>query len=132
MIYTLDTPFALDLIDHPESLDLTGADLLEEVIKKDLIRQIPKLIDALTDKEQIVIKERFGLSGQSPATLEEVGKKYGVTRERIRQIQNGALKKMRRSLLKLEDPRSPQLERDDNLIQLWMRQQVAFKFGRKG
>ena len=47
---------------------------------------------------------RFGLDGGKPKTLEEVGKKFGVTRERIRQLQNIALTKLRRALNKKERP----------------------------
>ena len=46
----------------------------------------------------------FGLDGGKPKTLEEVGKKFGVTRERIRQLQNIALSKLRRALAKKERP----------------------------
>ena len=45
-------------------------------------------------------QRRFGLDGQKPKTLEEVGQEFGVTRERIRQLQNIALKKLRRALQK--------------------------------
>ena len=48
--------------------------------------------------------QRFGLDGGKPKTLEEVGKKFGVTRERIRQLQNIALSKLRRALSKKERP----------------------------
>lgn len=52
------------------------------------------LVD-LTEKQKEVIERRFGLHGYDPQTLEEVGKGLGLTRERIRQIQNDALKKLR-------------------------------------
>jgi RNA polymerase primary sigma factor len=45
-----------------------------------------------------IIFKRFGLDGGKPKTLEEVGKNFGVTRERIRQLQNIALAKLRRAL----------------------------------
>jgi len=51
----------------------------------------------LNDKEKRVLDMRFGISTQSPMTLEEVGKVFGVTRERIRQIEARALLKLRRS-----------------------------------
>ena len=51
-----------------------------------------------------IIFQRFGLDGGKPKTLEEVGKKFGVTRERIRQLQNIALSKLRRALSKKERP----------------------------
>ena len=51
--------------------------------------------DVLTEKERDVIILRFGLAGTMPMTLEEVGQVFGVTRERIRQIEGGALRKLR-------------------------------------
>jgi RNA polymerase primary sigma factor len=54
------------------------------------------LLDVLDDRERKIIFSRFGLDGGKPKTLEEVGKKFGVTRERIRQLQNIALSKLRR------------------------------------
>jgi len=51
-------------------------------------------LNALPDRERKVIELRFGLTGGQPCTLEEVGKAFGVTRERIRQIENNTLKKL--------------------------------------
>ncbi|MFH1171552.1 MAG: sigma factor-like helix-turn-helix DNA-binding protein [bacterium] len=48
----------------------------------------------VSSKEEEVIRRRFGLNGQKPETLEEIGKRYSVTRERIRQIENAAVKKI--------------------------------------
>ena len=53
------------------------------------------MLHALSDREARVLKMRFGLEGQRPMTLEEVGKKFGVTRERIRQIEAKALRKLK-------------------------------------
>ena len=58
----------------------------------------------LDDRERKIIFQRFGLDGGKPKTLEEVGKKFGVTRERIRQLQNITLAKLRRALAKKEKP----------------------------
>jgi RNA polymerase primary sigma factor len=55
---------------------------------------IKKALDALPERERSVIELRFGLKGEQPCTLEEVGKAFGVTRERIRQIENNTLKKL--------------------------------------
>jgi len=52
---------------------------------------------ALTKREAMVIAMRFGLAGHRDHTLEEVGKQFGVTRERIRQIEAKALRKLRRN-----------------------------------
>jgi RNA polymerase primary sigma factor len=57
---------------------------------------VRKALDALPDRERQVIELRYGLSGAEPLTLEEVGKAFGVTRERIRQIENNTLKKLKR------------------------------------
>jgi RNA polymerase primary sigma factor len=51
-------------------------------------------LSSLPDRERQVIELRFGLTGAQPCTLEEVGKAFGVTRERIRQIENNTLKKL--------------------------------------
>jgi RNA polymerase primary sigma factor len=55
---------------------------------------IEHALSALPERERHVIELRFGLSGSQPCTLEEVGKAFGVTRERIRQIENNTLKKL--------------------------------------
>ena len=58
------------------------------------------LLHVLDDRELKIIRMRFGLDGKKEMTLEEVGKKFGVTRERIRQLQNIALRKIKRALEK--------------------------------
>src|SRR5207249_2366598 len=58
----------------------------------DLMKEV---LAALTPREQEILALRFGLGDDTPRTLEEVGERFGVTRERIRQIQNEALKKLR-------------------------------------
>jgi RNA polymerase primary sigma factor len=55
---------------------------------------IQKALDSLPERERRVIELRFGLTGAQPCTLEEVGKAFGVTRERIRQIENNTLKRL--------------------------------------
>jgi RNA polymerase primary sigma factor len=55
---------------------------------------IEQALNALPERERQVIELRFGLTGGQPCTLEEVGKAFGVTRERIRQIENNTLKKL--------------------------------------
>ena len=71
---------------------------------KNLRHELGGLIEVLDDREKKIIFERFGLNGGRPKTLEDVGKNFGVTRERIRQLQNIALAKLRRALSKREDP----------------------------
>jgi RNA polymerase primary sigma factor len=55
---------------------------------------IERALEALPDRERRVIELRYGLRGEHPQTLEEVGRAFGVTRERIRQIENNTLKKL--------------------------------------
>jgi RNA polymerase primary sigma factor len=55
-----------------------------------------RALNVLPDRERQVIELRYGLTGQQPLTLEEVGRAFGVTRERIRQIENNTLKKLQR------------------------------------
>jgi RNA polymerase primary sigma factor len=55
---------------------------------------IDNALGALPERERQVIELRFGLCGEQPRTLEEVGREFGVTRERIRQIENNTLKKL--------------------------------------
>ena len=64
-----------------------------EHLQKEGVR---RALEALPDRERQVIELRYGLSGAEPLTLEEVGKTFGVTRERIRQIENNTLKKLKR------------------------------------
>lgn len=61
-----------------------------------LTEEVKELLNGLNDKERRVIILRFGLNGESELTLEEVGAEFGVTRERIRQIEKKALKKLGR------------------------------------
>jgi RNA polymerase primary sigma factor len=76
-----------------------------ELFRIKMMRQeIPQHLKYLTPREAEVISLRFGLDGQEPRTLDEVGKKFKVTRERIRQIQDMPLTKLRRRLERL-DPR---------------------------
>ena len=56
---------------------------------------IQRALDALPERERQVIELRFGLTGEEPMTLEEVGRAFGVTRERVRQIETNTLKKLK-------------------------------------
>jgi RNA polymerase primary sigma factor len=70
---------------------------------KNLLGEMDGLLDVLDQRERKIILRRFGLDGGKPKTLEDVGKDFGVTRERIRQLQNIALAKLRHALGKKED-----------------------------
>jgi len=76
----------------PDERNATPAQLAAHALLRDLIGEI--LVD-LTEREQKILKMRFGLDDGVNHTLEEVGKEFGVTRERIRQIEAKALEKIR-------------------------------------
>jgi RNA polymerase primary sigma factor len=78
-------------------------DLLSD---KNLHEEIGGLLSILNERERRIIDERFGLSGLKPMLLEDVGREFGVSRERIRQLQNSALSKMRKALLKKDKPKT--------------------------
>jgi RNA polymerase primary sigma factor len=84
--------------------DLEALTPFEQLRDQNLRDEVGDLLGVLDDREKKIIFSRFGLDGGKAKTLEEVGKKFGVTRERIRQLQNIALMKLRRALQKKEKP----------------------------
>lgn len=81
-----------DLLADENAEDPSGR--LEE---KDLRTNLDAWLKLLTPREREIVKWRYGLGGAREKTLEDIGEKFGITRERIRQIQVGAIKKMRRA-----------------------------------
>ncbi len=76
------------------------------------------MVDSLDEREAEIIRLRFGLDGKDELTLEEVGKKFNVTRERIRQLEYLALSKMRRAMAKHEAVRTvEEIEEDERIRQ---------------
>ena len=75
--------------------DSSAPTLFDSASRELLKEQVEQVLGTLSDREQRVIVERFGLNDGRPKTLEEVGKMFQVTRERIRQIEAKALRKMR-------------------------------------
>ncbi|NLY03298.1 MAG: RNA polymerase sigma factor RpoD, partial [Campylobacter sp.] len=69
---------------------------MESVLKDDLKEQIDEVLEQLNDREKAIIRMRFGLlDDESDRTLEEIGKELNVTRERVRQIESSAIKKLK-------------------------------------
>ena len=103
---SLDAPINGD--DSTEFGELVGDEdartPFEFLRDRDLRDELPELLAILDPRERTIIFQRFGLDGARPRTLEEVGKKLGVTRERIRQLQVIALMKLRRALGRKETP----------------------------
>ena len=68
-----------------------------EMIRSSFERRIQGMVSGLDEKEREVIRMRFGLDGEEPKTLQEIGEAMGLSRERIRQIESRAKEKLRRS-----------------------------------
>jgi RNA polymerase primary sigma factor len=94
-----------DLTEFGESVGDEEARTPFELLRdKDLHNKVGGLLELLDDREKKIISQRFGFDGGKRKTLEEIGNKLGVTRERIRQLENIALSKLRRVLSQKEDP----------------------------
>ncbi len=81
-----------DLLPDPAS-----DQVVEEAVSSAIRDQIRRSLEHLSDREQGVVMLRFGLNGQQPQTLAEIADFYGISRERVRQIEKEALSKLRRS-----------------------------------
>lgn len=87
--------------------DETVLDPFQILSTKSRNKEIADLLAGLNERERAILGKRFGLDGSDPVTLEMLGDKMGVTRERIRQLEKAALSKMRRVLeLKEKKPAS--------------------------
>ena len=98
-VVSLDTPIKEDedssLVEFiPSDANLDDV-VIHEVEQKNLREKIDELLTGLNDQEQKVLRMRFGLDDDDPKTREEIGKVFGVTRERIRQIEAKAIRKLR-------------------------------------
>jgi len=80
---------------------LAPGDPLSAIVPSDAVsftllqEQLESVLDTLSDREAGVVRMRFGLTDGQPKTLDEIGKVYGVTRERIRQIESKTMSKLR-------------------------------------
>ena len=94
---SLSTPIGEDEDSHLEDFieDKTGLPPSHSAIDLLRRREVTKILDTLTDREAKIIKLRFGIETGYPRTLEEVGKIFRVTRERVRQIEAKAIRKLR-------------------------------------
>lgn len=103
---SLDEPFGDD--ERGSYSDVIGDERavnpFDALVDKNLHGHLDDLLEVLDERETKIIDARFGLNGRTAMTLEDVGREFGVTRERIRQLQNVALEKMRRALSKKEKP----------------------------
>jgi len=116
---SLDAPVGED--DGTQLGELVGDDNAmspyQTLSGKNLMTDVNEMIDALDEREAEIIRLRFGLKGDHPMTLEEVGAKFDVTRERVRQLQNIALQKMRRAMVDRERQRNADEVKQERLAQ---------------
>ncbi|MEM9992063.1 MAG: sigma-70 family RNA polymerase sigma factor, partial [Bacteroidota bacterium] len=82
----------LDLISADETMDPDG-DLMEQSLKD----EVQQGLSILTPREVEVLSSYYGLNGKKSLTLEEIGDMYGLTRERVRQIKERAIRRLRKS-----------------------------------
>jgi RNA polymerase primary sigma factor len=104
----LDAPLSAD--DDSNQVSETVADAnaaapFERLVKATDRELLRRVLTSLDDRERTILTLRFGLKDGTPRTLEFIGKRFGVTRERIRQIENETLRKLRRKMEKQDRPR---------------------------
>jgi len=101
---SLDAPIGDDDSDNFSEVvqDESAETPYQQLEGKTVTGMLQEMVKTLDEREATILRSRFGLDGGPEKTLEEVGEKFGVTRERVRQIQNIALKKLRKMIEKLE------------------------------
>ena len=101
---SLDAPLGDDADSQYSDIieDEAAASPFETLRSKTMREEIQKRVKELPPREAEILVLRYGLDGRGPRTLEEVGKQFKVTRERIRQIQEIALNRLRRRVESLE------------------------------
>ncbi|MGB9766573.1 MAG: sigma-70 family RNA polymerase sigma factor [Sulfurihydrogenibium sp.] len=100
---SLDTPILTNDEDIVLSDTISNAgteDLERELNQEDLLKCIDELLETLSPRERMIIIHRFGLYGEEPKTLKEVGDLVGISRERVRQIEKRLIKKLRNIAVK--------------------------------
>jgi RNA polymerase primary sigma factor len=93
---SLETPMGEGSTNLGELVRDPSADEHFEEVFRDIQRSdMLRVLDTLNERERVILQLRFGMTGEQPLTLEEVGRRFGLTRERIRQLEGKALAKLR-------------------------------------
>ena len=95
--------------------DMRCAPPEESIAQSEEFQVILKLLDAIDERDARVLKLRFGLEGQQPLTLKEIGQEVGLTRERVRQIELDALRRLQ---AQLEDDRPSRFFRENRTLSM--------------
>ncbi len=111
MIRAGDSPQALSLEllhSFTEGLeDVTASRPEERLFSEDESERIKQMLGAIDEREALILRLRYGIGGKTPKTLREIGWMIDLTRERVRQIENNALRKLQRLWMKLRKKRTP-------------------------
>jgi len=81
-------------------LESESTDIEEDIISKTLKTALDDIVEELDERESMIISWRFGLDGEAPKTLEEIGEEMQISRERVRQLETRALAKLRKKAMK--------------------------------
>ena len=92
---SLDTPIGEDTVLGDLLEDPSIGPAMDDLLTRDLATQVERSLAGLTPREQELLRLRFGFDGGEPCTLEEIGERFHLTRERIRQIEQKALARLR-------------------------------------
>ena len=107
-VVSIDDHTSPDGVEHPQLAtyipDESAPDPTDETIRHETEANLTEMLSLLNPRERDIVSSRFGLDDREPLTLEEIGEAYGVSRERVRQIQVVALEKLRVALKRLEVP----------------------------
>jgi len=111
---SLDAPIGDDDSNNFSEIiaDETASTPYKQLEDQTFTNMLMELVKELDAREATILRYRFGLDGGGEKTLEDVGAKFGITRERVRQIQNAALRKLRKMIEKIEKGKSSNNKKD--------------------
>lgn len=95
-VYSLDTPVGEDGTEQMLLEDLQAPRPEEELVRQELKRTLDEMLCLLTQRQQQVLRLRYGLTGEEPCSMEQAGKQLGISKERVRQIEHEAMDKLKK------------------------------------